>query len=564
MINAQSPTMITANMAFRINAYGDYGVANALGLISYLMTGAVSWIYLRYAVLERDEAKLRRRGVLFDEDRSTDFYLGRIPANIHDLRSFERWRQNAETTEPGLLLQRPADVMAIDAVPPDPTAFPDEIVIAGRSYAVSYRFEPGADDDGATIEVPLALLPALPAGLLAWGVPGTRLECVTALIRGLPKALRKPLVPAPAAAQRALEAADPAQDMWSELVRVLSRQAGLPIGDGVLRAVALPAHLYLNLRVIGNEGRVIAQGRDVEELRTALRGERQAALRESTRDLTRTGLQRWDFGHIAETVEIERGGVCTVVHPALSDDGDSVSLIAVEDLAEAQVVHRRGLRRLLSLALAEPLKPLRRALAHDRELVLLQQAFGSLTSLVGDVCDRAIARACLESGEPLPRDRESFERALERGRGKVYELGMTMGGRARLTMRAARSIRAAMADMPTGVEATLLADCQSALAALAGPRFVMTTPDPWFDQLPRLLAGLHARVLRLREGRNMAAQQELAGWRERLSRHPDRRLAAEMEWLLAEYCVSLFAQQLGTSVPVSARRLEQRLAASRS
>jgi ATP-dependent helicase HrpA len=116
--------------------------------------------------------------------------------------------------------------------------------------------------------------------------------------------------------------------------------------------------------------------------------------------------------------------------------------------------------------------------------------------------------------------------------------------------------------MPAGVEATSLADCHSALAVLAGPRFVMTAPDPWFDQLPRLLTGLHARVLRLREGRNAPSQRELTAWRERVSRLPDRRLAAEMEWLLAEYCVSLFAQQLGTSLPVSARRLEQRLAAS--
>jgi ATP-dependent helicase HrpA len=129
-------------------------------------------------------------------------------------------------------------------------------------------------------------------------------------------------------------------------------------------------------------------------------------------------------------------------------------------------------------------------------------------------------------------------------------------------MLAAHAIRAVLADMPADVEATSLADCHAAHAVLAGPRFVMTAPDPWFNELPRLLAGLHARVLRLREGRNPPSQRELTAWRERVSRMPDRRLAAEMEWLLAEYCVSLFAQQLGTSVPVSARRLGQRLAAS--
>lgn len=512
-------------------------------------------------VLEREEAKLRRHGALFDEDRSVDFYLDRIPESVHDLRGFERWRQGAESAAPGLLLQHHADVIANGAVPPDPSAFPDEIVISDRRYAVSYRFEPGADDDGATIEVPLVLLPALPAGVVAWGIPGMRLERVTALVRGLPKAVRRPLVPAPSAAQRALKEADPALDMWSELARVLSRLAGQPIDEATLRAVALPDYLCLNLRVIGDEGRVIAQGRDVEALRAALRVKRRKALRESTRDLTRTGLRGWDFGRIAETVEIERGGVRTAVHPALSDDGDSVSLIVVEDRAEAEAIHRHGLARLLSLALAEPLKPLRRLLAHDRELVLLQQAFGTLTTLVDDVCDRAVARACLDPGEPLPRDRESYERARERGRGEVYETGVAIAGRARAAMLAARAVRVALAGMPAGVDAASLADCQAALAVLAGPRFVMTVPDPWFDRLPRLLAGLQARVLRLREGRNAASQRELAAWRERLSRLRDRRLAAEMEWLLAEYCVSLFAQQLGTSVPVSARRLEQRLAA---
>jgi ATP-dependent helicase HrpA len=515
------------------------------------------------AALERDEARLRRHGALFDEDRSMDFYLGRIPETVHDLRSFERWRHDAETTGPELLLQQPADVIAADAVRSDPAAFPDEIVIADRSYAVSYRFEPGAEDDGATIEVPLALLPALPAGVVAWGIPGMRLERVTALIRGLPKALRRPLVPAPSAAQRALEAADTARDMWTELARVLSRQAGHPIDEATLGSVALPDYLCLNLRVIGDDGRFIAQGRDVERLRAALRGERQAALRDSTRDLTRTGLRRWDFGRMAETVEIERGGVRTVVHPALSDDGESASLIVVDDRAEAEAIHRRGLRRLLSLALAEPLKPLRRALAYDRELVLLQQPVGPLKTLVDDVCDRAVARACLRPGGPLPRDRESFERALESGRGEVYALGAAIGGHAREALRAARAVRVALADMPAGVEPTSLADCHAALVFLADPRMVMTTPDPWFDELPRLLAGLHARVLRLHEGRNRASQQELAAWRERLSRLSDRRLAAEMEWLLAEYCVSLFAQQLGTSIPVSARRMQQQLASGR-
>ncbi len=515
------------------------------------------------SALEREEAKLRRHGALFDEDRAADFYLGRIPETIHDLRGFERWRKVAESAEPGRLLQRSDDVITTGAELPDPEAFPDELAMGDRAYAVEYRFEPGAADDGATIEVPLALLPTLPAGRLAWGLPGVRLELVTTLIRGLPKARRKPLVPAPAVAKRALAAADTERDLWGELARVLSLQAGHPIAAVELQAVALPEYLRLNLRVVGDDGRIIAQGRDYGRLRESLRGARQAALRESTRELTKSGLRHWDFGRLATTVQVDRGGLRIDVHPALSDDGSSVSLIAVEDEAEAQATHRRGLRRLLAIALAETLKPVRKALAHDRELVLLQQSIGPLALLVDDVCDRAVERACLSPDGPLPRDRTAFDLALERGRPTVYALGIAIGSRAKAALQAARTIRAALETMPAGVDAAALADCRAALGRLAGARFVATAPDPWFDELPRLLAGQLARVLRLQEVRNAAQHRELVTWRERVSRLRDRRLAAELEWLLDEYCVSLFAQQLGTSVPVSARRLEQRLAACR-
>ena len=515
------------------------------------------------AALERGEAKLRRHGALYDEDRAAAFYLERIPETVHDLPAFERWRKEAEATQPRRLWQAPADVCTPGASEPDAREFPDELSLHGHALPIEYRLAPGLPDDGATIEVPLAILGRLDAGCLAWGVPGQRAELVGALVRGLPKALRRPLVPAPATAAAVLAEADTTMPMGPELARLLSRRAGQTIAERELAAVALPDHLRFHFRVIGEDGRVLAQGRDLVQLCARLRDEGEEALRRSTRDFAQSGLCDWTIGRLAESMSIERGGVRTVVYPALIDEGAAAGLVALDDAAEARRRHRAGVRRLLALALADPLKHVRKALAQDRELALLQQPVGPLAALAGDVCDRAVECACLPAGQPVPRSREEFEQARDRGRGAVYEIAIGIAARARSVLRAAREIESALSDLPRGVEPAAAADCRVELARLAGPGFVARTPDPWFDELPRLCAGLKARVLRLCEGRNLAAQRELVAWRERVVKLADPALAEDMQWLLAEYCVSLFAQRLGTSVPVSARRLEQRVAAAR-
>ncbi|MEX1993422.1 MAG: ATP-dependent RNA helicase HrpA [Steroidobacteraceae bacterium] len=515
------------------------------------------------AALERQEAKLRRPGVLFDEDRAAQFYLERIPESVHDLPGFERWRREAEADHPQRLWQQREEVMAPGARLPDPALFPDELIYAGHALEVDYRLAPGEPADGVAISVPLALLASLDAALLAWGVPGQRHELLTTLIKGLPKVLRRPLVPAPATAAAVLALADTAVPMWPELARHLSRHGGHPVPEQALRAVTLPDHLRFNLQVRADDGRLLAQGRDLAALRLELRDTGQQALQQSTRAFARRDLRDWDVGRLAASITIDRGGVQHVVFPALADRDGIVTLEAFEDPAEAEAMHHKGVRRLLARALAEPLKPARKALAVDRELALLQQASGPLNALIDDLCDRAVERACLPPSEPLPRDRESYEQAYERGRSEVYRISMSIATRAKASLQAARSIRVALDRLPRELEPAATADCGRELVRLAGPRFLSTVPEAWLDELPRLLAGLQARVTQLGEGRNLPAQRELVAWQARIAKLADRRLAAALEWLLAEYCVSLFAQRLGTSVPISARRLEQRLGAAR-
>jgi ATP-dependent helicase HrpA len=416
--------------------------------------------------------------------------------------------------------------------------------------------------DGVSLDVPLDLLASLDAALLAWGVPGKRHELLTTLTRGVPTALRRPLVRAPATAAAILALADTAQPLWPETARLLSRHAGHPIPEEALRAVTLPDHLRFNLRVLADDGRMLAEGRDLAALRLQLRDTGRQALEQSTRDFARRDLRDWDLGRLAASITIERGDVQHLVYPALADRNGTVTLEAFEDPVEAEAMHRSGLRRLLARRLADPLKPVRKSLVVDRELALLQQPRGPLSQLIDDVCDRAVDRACLPRSESLPRDREAFDMAYERGRGQLYAVAIRLAACAKAVLQAARAIQSALDRLPSEFEPAAAADCRRGLARLAGPRFVATTPDAWIDELPRLLAGLQARVDQLGEGRNPSAQRELVAWQARIAALADRGLASELEWLLAEYCVSLFAQRLGTSVPVSARRLEQRLGAA--
>jgi ATP-dependent helicase HrpA len=183
-----------------------------------------------------------------------------------------------------------------------------------------------------------------------------------------------------------------------------------------------------------------------------------------------------------------------------------------------------------------------------------------LGALADALCDRAVERACLPGDEPLPRDRFAYDLALERGRGEVYGVAMALAARAKAVLKVAREIEGALARLPAGLDPATAADCRRELERLAGPGFAARTPDPWFDQLPRLLAGLQARVTSHGAGRLMTAERDLQQWRARVARRTDAPPGDETAWLLAEYCVSLFAQRLGTSVPISAKRLERFLA----
>ena len=528
------------------------------------------------AALEREEAKLRRGGVVVDEDRIAGFYLDRIPEGIHSLAAFERWLREQSPSRDRLLQFSREEVIAPGAPAVDPHEFPETLELAGHALPVSYRFEPGAGDDGATVELPLAFLPQLSAGETEWGIPGWRAERLTEAIRGLPKATRRQLVPAPDVSARCLEGISPPDGPFLEAAAAwLTRHGGVPVAASELRASRVPDHLRLNFRVTDDEGRTVGEGRDVDDLKRSLRKAQDRALAASAEDFVRDGITDWDFGTLPETMEVARGGLRLLMYPSIEDRGSSVSLTCVDSPGRAATLTRAGIRRLLALRLDPQLRYVRKALAADRDLALLLQPVGPLKGLSDDVCDRAVERCCLPEDGPLPRNRAGFEEAAERGRPDLYEEAMRALRVVREALSARRDVLKALEDLPEGVDPALVEDCRRQADELAGPRLVALAPDPWLDSLPRFLKATLRRAEKLRAARGPAldGQYELREWRATVSGLQAGCRAANavppqalehLRWMVEEYGVSLFAQELRTSLPVSAKRLRQQLDAARA
>ena len=269
--------------------------------------------------VERLEAKVRRRDILAGEQRQVEFYAVRIPERISSVSVFERWRAQAERREPNVLRMSRADLMLRDAAEVEESRFPDELEVGANRLALRYRFEPAQPDDGITLIVPDVLLDTLDADRLAWLVPGWRLEKIIAVLRELPKSLRKPLVPVPEHARQALEELAAGGEgtlpgFYAALAQWVSRRTGTPVSASELAALPLPDHLRMNIQLVDAHDKVVAQGRDVAALRRKMRTTRAAA---DPLPATDTLHRQWDFGELPETRQVERNGLRLIVFPTL-------------------------------------------------------------------------------------------------------------------------------------------------------------------------------------------------------------------------------------------------------
>jgi ATP-dependent helicase HrpA len=506
------------------------------------------------------ERKARRRGLIADDTALFAFYDRRIPAEVISARHFDTWWKQARAADPALLDLSPADLIAVSAEEISPDNYPAR----WADLPVSYEFAPGEPDDGVSVDIPLARLNQVSADEFSWQVPGLRQEMVTELIRSLPKQLRTTFVPVPDTARAVLPRLGPARgDLLDALGTELSRLGGVHIPRSAWDRSRLPAYLQITFRVV-EDGRVLAEGKDLDQLRGQLRPRLQATLSEAATGITRTGLRTWEVGTLPRV--FSHGEVRA--YPALADTGDAVDVRLFETRAQADAAMLRGTRRLLLLQVPSGARAVASRLPVSAKLAMSRHPYPSTDALLDDCAAAAADQVITEAGGPAW-DEAGFARLLEAARLALAARTADVVALAARALGEAHQVEASLAATPSPPVRAAFTDLRAQLARLVHPGFVAETGTRRLPDLVRYLRGMSRRLEKMpealgRDAERMAVVQRVSeDYQQTLADLPPARRddpdVREVRWMIEELRVSLFAQTLGTSGPVSERRIEKAL-----
>ncbi|MBU9125325.1 ATP-dependent RNA helicase HrpA [Burkholderia multivorans] len=569
------------------------------------------------ADIEQLEHKSRRQDVLVDDELIYAFYDHAIPAGIHTGAAFERWYRD-EVKKSGqpddklrLLYLSRDDLMRHEAAGVTTELFPKRATMAGVEMALTYHFEPGSPRDGVTLAVPLYALNQVDARRCEWLVPGMLKEKVQLLLKSLPQKLRRHCVPLPDYAAGFVERTGRerfgAGGLVEALIADVREQTQVAMKAADFKLETLPAHLFMNFKVIDEHGRQLAMGRNLAQLRQELGAQAQQQFQKiaaaSTIAVGADGdggaapaaagapagkdgrgaqggkaaapqtlaapepgatalyenLTTWNFGKLPELLEIRRRGQTLYGYPALVDRGTHCDVEVFDSPEEAARIHRAGLRRLFALQLKEPIKYLEKNLPGLREMAMQYMSLGTQDELRDQLIDTALDRACLQ--DPLPDDDASFHARRDEGRSRLNLLAQEIARLVGQILTEYAGVVKKLAQAKPFAQAH--ADLQQQLSALIGKRFVIDTPYAQLVHFPRYLKGIALRIDKLkadpaRDAKQLGELQPLVQQYQRAVSQRggvvDPRLA-EFRWLLEELRISLFAQELRTPMPVSVKRL---------
>ncbi len=515
------------------------------------------------AELEELEERARRRDLLVGDDDVYALYDARIPADVVSARHFDVWWKRQRHKTPDLLTFTRADLLRTDD-----TADADrpEIWRTGDvALPLTYRFDPAAADDGVTVHVPIDVLARLGGDEFAWQVPALREELVTALIRSLPKDLRRNFVPAPDTARAVLAAIDPSgEPLLPALQRELRRRTGVLVPIDAFDLDKLPAHLRVTFAVESPDGTEVARGKDLRMLQERLTTPVQKAVAQTVAgDLERTGLRDWpeDLDELPRVLERTVDGRTVRGFPAFVDAGGGVDLRVFATSSEQEQAMRAGIRRLVRLSVASPVKAIVRQFDPRTRLVLGNNPDGDLPALLDDCAD-----AAADALVPAPVwTRAQFVARQQRAAKSLSPMTVDIVDRVEKVLAVAQEIQLLMPANPPPAQADAMADIRAQLDRLLPVGFVTRTGAGQLADLTRYLIAIRRRLDGLSRGvsadreRMQRVRAVQDAYAELLRELPQPAKAAadvrDVARQIEEFRVSLWAQQLGTPRPVSEQRI---------
>lgn len=515
------------------------------------------------AEVEDLEERTRRRDILVDDETLFEFYDQRIGAEVVSGRHFDSWWKEVRRQQPDLLNFEKSMLINQDSGEVSDQDYPDFWVQGQHRLRLSYQFEPGADADGVTVHVPLELLNQVSSDGFDWQIPGLREELVTALLKSLPKQLRRNFVPVPDHAKAALQRMDPQDGPLLEcLTRALKQMTGVVVPADAWDWDRVPDHLKMTFRVVGAKGRKLGESKDLDQLKAELKPKLRAEISKAGKSVEQRGLRSWSFGSLPRTFEDQRSGHAVRAYPSLVDEGDSVAVRMFSSEAEQRQALWGGTRRLLALNLPSPVKSIQRGLNSGEKLVLGSAPHGDVDAVLTDCVNCALDKLMAENGGPVW-DEESFRKLLDAIRPRLGEVTADTVTRTVRILSVAQRVNAVLADPPKNVTAESIADMREQVAGLVYPGFVTATG---WHRLPHIARYLQAVEVRLEKAQYHPqrdfewmdqiheVQQRYQQLRRQLPSSPALR---EIGWMVEELRVSLFAQTLGTAQSVSVKRIHR-------
>lgn len=552
--------------------------------------------------IENLEHKSRRLDVLVDDSLIAAFYDQLIPADVVDTVSFEQWFQSIAKNQPKLLHLNKDDLMRHEAAGVTTDVFPKTMQVSGASLQLSYHFEPGSVRDGVTLWIPLFSLNQVVAERCEWLVPGMLKEKVQLLLKSLPQKIRRHCVPLPDYAQGFCERQEFARGSLLEAIIADIREQTTQLAKlSDFKLETLPAHLFMNFKVIDEHGRQLEMGRNLAQLKAELGQQARASFQKlasaeklalldpaqksqatplepvtasdvmpklSTAKPTSSQTNRfnasdkitdWNFGQLPELLEVQKGKQSLIGYPALLDKGDHCLIEVYDDPDEAGKIHQQGLRRLFALQLKEQVKYLEKNIPGLQQMSMQFMSLGTLEELRDQIIYSAIDAACLQ--QPWPQDADSFQQRREAGKGRLNLLAQEIARLAGMILADHFTLVKKIQSIKAHTEAHN--DMLTQLQALVHKRFIAAHEFSQMQHFPRYLKALSQRIDRLRsdparDQRLLAEWRSVAlPWQKNARSFANDARYQEFRWMLEELRVSLFAQELRTPMPVSVKRLQK-------
>ncbi|MCU4386719.1 ATP-dependent RNA helicase HrpA [Acinetobacter haemolyticus] len=510
---------------------------------------------LKLEEVERVEDKLRRRDLVVDEETIYQFYAEKVPKEIASRRSFEDWRATVEPDHPRFLFVDDDALWMNDR--PTTQQFPDYLHNGQLRLAASYRFDPSHDEDGATIKIPVQALAQVDEKQWSWGIPGWRQSLIEALLKALPKDKRRNLVPIPDTAKKLLQGIDAVhlrEHLFSYLAFALR---GEQITEKDFSFEKIDQYLVPFIKVLDERGKLIAQGRDLEELKARCRIETHRPVKQ----------QQGEFQSFPESFVFEASqkvtGVVVQQYQALvptkvfaeldAKDDSGVVVQTFNDQSEAIKQHREGVIRLVHLQLGDLIRQLKKQIS--KPLALAYSPLGDRAKL-----EQMLVYATLQvSIQGLPKHADEFQQLLIETKKHFLANGQKVLNDMTEIFTQWQRIRRELLVLDQSIFGRSIDDIEDQLDLMSLVDFVYTRPVDLWQEYPRYLKALLLRLDRLPNNlqRDLAAIDDVDPWMDKVFKFKNDPKIKEMYLMLEELRISLFSQPMKTKMPISPTRLQK-------